>query len=430
MSELVEFYQQQASARFSNIPWLAHMQKNALADLTRLGFPTRHHEDWKYTTVDFFLQQQFSSELNKSGLVDPPHAATKASKSIPVSPSISIALVNGNVVNSAELKESLPPGVVVQSLAQALVEHAEKIKPYLSCILEQQHGFHVLNTAMLHSGLFIYLPAGACLTAPLILSHWQDKANHAAYIRHLVIAETGSSASIIEDYQGDASTCYFTNTVTEVYVAAHAKVTHYKMQRESKLAYHIGHLAVKQAAGSQFDSHAFNFGGKLVRSDITIGLDEPDAQCLMNGIYAPTDGQHIDHHTLVTHAAPSCRSEQDYKGILSGHSRAVFNGRVIVAKDAQHTQAKQQNKNLLLSTNTEIDTKPQLEIFANDVVCTHGATVGQLDEEALFYLATRGIGRADANRYLVQAFAVENLRILANTELADWVSTLLNQQLG
>ena len=150
----------------------------------------------------------------------------------------------------------------------------------------------------------------------------------------------------------------------------------------------------------------------------------------MNGVYAPADGQHIDHHTLVTHAAPNCRSEQDYKGILSGHSRAVFNGRVIVAKDAQHTQAKQQNKNLLLSKSTEIDTKPQLEIFANDVVCTHGATVGQLDEDALFYLATRGIGRVEASRYLVQAFAVENLRLLANVELADWVGTLLNQQLG
>ena len=150
----------------------------------------------------------------------------------------------------------------------------------------------------------------------------------------------------------------------------------------------------------------------------------------MNGIYAPSEGQHIDHHTVVTHEAPRCRSEQDYKGILNGHSRAVCNGRVIVAKDAQHTEAKQQNKNVLLSKHAKIDTKPQLEIFADDVVCTHGATVGQLDEDALFYLATRGIGRAEAMRYLVQAFAVDNLRKLANDELADWLGTLLNQQVG
>ena len=249
------------------------------------------------------------------------------------------------------------------------------------------------------------------------------------YIRHLVILEEGSSASLIEDYQGDEHTCYVSNTITEVSLAAHTKLTHYKIQRESKMAYHMGHIAVKQAKGSQLDSHLFSVGGKWVRSDMTIELQEPDAQCLMNGIYTPADLQHMDHHTLVVHEAPSCRSEQDYKGILSGRSRAVFNGRVIVAKGAQHTEAKQQNKNLLLSKNTEIDTKPQLEIFADDVICTHGATVGQLDEEALFYLATRGIGRADASRYLVRAFAAENIRTMGNTTLAEWVGTLLNDRM-
>ena len=219
MSESLDFYQQQASARFSNIPWLAHMQKKALDDLTRMGFPTRQNEDWKYTTVDSFLQQQFSSGLVTNGSAGPSYGA------IPVSDGHSIDLVNGNVVNSAALTNGFPPGVVVQPLAQALVEHAEKIKPYLSRILQQQHGFHALNTAMLQSGLFIYLPAGVCLTAPLILSHWQDKANQATYIRHLVIAEAGSSARIFEDYQGDANTCYFTNTITEIYVAAQATLT-------------------------------------------------------------------------------------------------------------------------------------------------------------------------------------------------------------
>ena len=422
MSELLDFYQQQASAQFSTIPWLRRMQEKALADFTRMGFPARFHEDWKYTVIDSFLQQQFSSKqmtpLSKSQYSQP--GTPIPGKHYP------IALVNGMVVGSDTLAASLPTGVVVQPLSQAWVEHPEKIKSHLSRVLQQQHGFQALNTAMLNCGLFVYLPKGVCLTTPLVLTHWQDKANQAVYVRHLVILDEGSSASIVEDYQGDAHSCYVTNTITEAYLAAHAKLTHYKMQRESKLAYHIGHLAVKQAAGSQFDSHSFSLGGKLVRSDITIGLQEPQAQCLMNGIYVPTDLQHMDHHTVVTHQAPNCRSEQDYKGILSGHSRAVFNGRIIVAKGAQHTEAKQQNKNLLLSKNTEIDTKPQLEIFADDVICTHGATVGQLDEEALFYLATRGIGRAEAIRYLVQAFTVENLRAIANVELAEWLNTILN----
>lgn len=413
MSELLRFYKKEASGRFSTIPWLLDMQKNALADFTRMGFPTRHLEDWKYTVVDSFLQQQFASEQAS--------ATTAHPSSIPVG--LPISLMNGNVAGTDALE--LPEGVIVQPLAQAIVEHAEKIKPYLNRILQQEHGFQALNTAMLNSGLFIYLPKGACLTTPLLLSHWQDKANQASHVRHLMILEEGSSASVIEDFQGDATTCYFTNTITEVNLAPHAKLTHYKIQRESKLAYHMGHIAVQQGTGSQFDSHSFSLGGKLVRSDITIELTAPKAQCLMNGIYAPADGQHMDHHTIVRHQAPDCKSEQDYKGILNGHSRAVFNGRVIVAKDAQHTEAKQQNKNLLLSTNTEIDTKPQLEIFADDVVCTHGATVGHLDEEALFYLATRGIGHAEATRYLVQAFTINNLRIIANAELAEWLGALL-----
>lgn len=423
MSELLDFYQQQASARLSTIPWLLRLQEHALADFKRLGFPNRYQEDWKYTTVDAFLQQQFTTEQNQETTV-PTH------EQLPIKNAHSVALINSQVHGIEALQDKLPQGILVKPLAQALVEHADKIKPYLSQVLQQQHGFHALNTAMLQHGIFIYLPAGACLSQPLLISHWQDKANQAAYIRHLVIAEKASSATIIEDYAGDTQTCYFTNTVTEAYLAKDAQLSHYKIQRESKSAYHIGQVAVKQAAASQFVSHSFSSGGKWVRSDTMINLIEPRAHCCMNGIYATAEGQHVDHHTLVTHEVPECSSEQDYKGILNGHSRAVFNGRVIVAKDAQKTQAKQQNKNLLLSNNAEIDTKPQLEIFADDVMCTHGATVGQLDEEALFYLATRGIGRAEANRYLVLAFAAENLSKLANAELADCLSTLLNQQLG
>lgn len=423
MSEILDFYQQQQAATgFSNIPWLARLQENALADFARLGFPTRQLEDWKYTAVDSFLQQRFVMDKLGTANVD------ASQNDVPVGQKI--ALINGVIAGAEAFAASLPEGVIVQPLAQALLEHPEKIKPHLGAILQQEHGFHALNTAMLQAGLFIYLPEGVCLDEPLLLAHWQDNANQATYIRHVIVAEANSAASIIEDYQGIADCPYFTNTITEIYAAPHAKLQHYKIQREGKQAYHIGHLAVMQAADSQVGSHSFSIGGKLVRSDITIRLHEPRATCLMNGIYAPAEGQHIDHHTLVTHEVPDCLSEQDYKGILTGQSRAVFNGKVVVVKDAQRTLAKQQNKNLLLSAHAEIDTKPQLEIFADDVVCTHGATVGQLDEDALFYLATRGIGRAEASRFLIQAFTTENLRTLANPALATWISKLLTQQLG
>lgn len=223
--------------------------------------------------------------------------------------------------------------------------------------------------------------------------------------------------------------CYMTNGITELFIGSKAQVGHYKIQRESKQAFHFSHLAVQQSAASQLASQVVSLGGQLVRSDLSIALQEEQAQCFMNGIYMPTQGQHIDHHTTVNHLVPNCSSEQDYKGVLQGKARAVFNGKVIVAKNAQHTVAKQQNKNILLSARAEINTKPQLEIFADDVICSHGATVGQLDEEALFYLATRGIDRLEATRYLIHAFTQANLRAIPEQRFATWIDQLLTQQL-
>lgn len=417
MSEILEFYQQQAQAELSAVPWLAHMQTQALAALNKQGFPTRHHEEWKYTNVDALLKQSFARPSFKKN--------TALYSELPVKKRLTIE--NGTVTGADELMKQLPSGVLILSLEDAIAQHADLITPYLGKILHPEHAFHALNMAMLHSGVVIYIPAGITLEEPIALIHTQDEANQAVHLRHLIIAEAESQATIVEEYLGQNE--YFTNVVTEVYVGAQAHLTHYKIQRESKAAYHIGHLTVKQAAQSHFHSHSFSIGGKLVRSDISFYLQEQFAHCLLNGIYAPAEGQHVDHHTTVHHLVPNCSSEQDYKGILAGRSRAVFNGKVIVAKDAQHTDAKQQNKNILLTAHAEIDTKPQLEIFANDVLCSHGATVGQLDEDALFYLATRGIGPEEASQYLIHAFAQDNLRLIPHRELAEWLGLLLTEQL-
>ncbi|MBA2653269.1 MAG: Fe-S cluster assembly protein SufD [Tatlockia sp.] len=420
MSEVLDFYQQKAHERFSSIPWLAEIQENGLQELAQFGFPTRHNEEWKYTLVDVFLKHRFVQATNQPAQLD---------KGSDLPCGLPLNIQNGQVLANEALTSQLPDGVIVQSFAEALEQHPDKLKLYLGKALPHDHAFQALNTAMLGTGIFIYLPAGVCIEQPIVLSHWQENQDQAVYNRCLIIAEEGSEATIIEDYSGAKDCCYFTNTATELFTAAKAKIVHYKIQREAKSAYHIGHLAVVQARNSQFDSHSLSLGGKLVRSDLTLRLEEENAACLMNGIYAPSEGQHIDHHTTVYHLVPNCQSKQDYKGILNGRSRAVFNGKVIVAKDAQHTQANQQNKNLLLGALAEIDTKPQLEIFADDVICTHGATVGQLDEDALFYMATRGIERKEASGYLIQAFAEENLRLVPDKSIADWMATLLNEQL-
>lgn len=418
MSEPLDFYQQKAKERFSTIPWLAEIQRQGLGEFANYGFPNRHHEEWKYTLVDAFLTHRFEQQDNKQP------ANMQNDPKMPVGFHLSIQ--NGQVLITKDLQ--LPEGVLVQSLAEAL--KGDKLKAYLGKALQHEHGFQALNTAMLGSGVFIYLPAGVKVESPILLSHWQDQNNQAIYNRCLIVAEEGAEATIVEDFRGAESCSYFTNTVTELFAAASSQLIHYKIQREGKAAFHIGHLAVQQAKSSKLQSHSLSLGGKLVRSDLTLRLEEENAACLMNGIYVTSEGQHIDHHTTVHHLVPNCQSEQDYKGILNGHSRAVFNGKVIVAKGAQQTQAKQQNKNILLSAQAEIDTKPQLEIFADDVICTHGATVGQLDEDALFYLATRGIDRAQASKYLIHAFAADNLRLVPSKSFADWMATLLNEQLG
>lgn len=422
MNDMIDFYRKQAKTGLSTIPWLAELQSQALIDLKVQGFPNRHHEEWKYTLVDSLLKQPF----NRAG-ADGAHAVSAASE-LPLPQQVLIH--NGAVLGTDALAALLPKGVLVLPLAQALLEHSDLVKPRLGQILQQEHGFHALNTAMIHSGVFIYVPAGIRVELPIALVHTQSEANQAVHLRHLIIAEANSQATIVEDYSGTTDSCYFTNTITEIFVGAQAELTHFKIQRESKAAYHLGHLSVQQSANSQFANHAISLGGKLVRSDLSIYLQESHAHCLMNAIYAPTEGQHVDHHTTVHHLVPDCSSEQDYKGILKGRARAVFNGKVCVAKDAQRTDAKQQNKNLLLSAHAEIDTKPQLEIFADDVVCSHGATVGQLDEDALFYLATRGIDRAEAMHYLINAFAENNLNLIPHRALADWMRHLLTEQLG
>ncbi len=430
MSEILDFYQQRAKASLSTLPWLAQLQTKALMDLHRCGFPTRHDEDWKYTRVDALLNQPFML----SGTVDSSQESAitmhdeQVHSDLPISQHVLIR--NGLILGIEQLTSTLPKGVLVLPLSVALMQHPELLKPYLGTILKQEHGFHYLNTAMIHCGVLIYIPAGVVIEEPIALTHIQTQTNQAVYLRHLIVAEANSQATIIEDYQGLADCCYLTNKVTEIVVGTDAKLTHCTIQRESKSAFHVGHLSVKQSAGSEFANHSLSLGGQWVRSDISLYLQEEKARSLMNGIYAPAEGQHVDHHTTVQHLVPNCSSEQDYKGILTGRSRAVFNGKVIVAKDAQHTDAKQQNKNLLLSANAEVDTKPQLEIFADDVLCSHGATVGQLDEEALFYLATRGIDRLEASHYLIHAFASDNLRLIPHRQLADYMGHLLTQQLG
>lgn len=416
----VQFYQHESEQLQSDDAVLQTLRQQGLAEFTRLGFPARRDEDWRYTSVLAFLKHQFHSTGNG---IAPYNEQVIINKQMDVPWGHKLVFVDGVLMGLDAVRKLLPAGVIVAPILEALQTVPEKITPYLDKILHTQHGFHAQNSAMLQWGLFIYVPEHVCVTEPLLLVHWQTRAEQAVYLRHVVVTESGASLSLIEDYQGPADLSYYTNTITEAWVGPKAYLRHYKLQREGNAAWHFGHFAVKLAEGSQVDSHALSLGALWSRFDACFSMREPHARCFLNGIYAPKGQQHMDHHTWVYHDAPHGTSEQDYKGIVSEAAHAVFNGQVHVARHAQKTVAKQQNKNLLLSKQAEIDTKPQLDIAADDVQCTHGATVGQLDTDALFYFATRGIGVQEATEYLIQGFVAENLRAIGHDEFAAWLQT-------
>lgn len=418
MNALVEFYAKQA---VSNRPsWFKPIQQQAYDELQRFKFPTRADEEWKYTSLDAFTKKQFFF---------PKQDAVKNTASPAFNGAKQLLIENGYFNDSNLNLDDLPPGVIIKPISQALNDHAELISSYLGKILQSEHGFHAFNTLAFTSGLFIYIPENTQLEKTLLIDQWQDVADSGVNHRHLIMLGENSQATILNLFHGAPQAVYFTNTITEVLLAKRSVLTHYTIQQAGKSSVNINHLAVEQREESNLFSHNINLGGQLVRSDITVNLKEIKARCLLNGLYMPEDHQHIDQHTTIVHQVPECFSQQDYKGILSGRGRAVFNGKINVAKHALYTEALQQNKNLLLSPLAEINTKPQLEIFADDVICSHGATVGQLDEDALFYLLTRGIERADAMRYLIHAFAENNLRFITDKTISEWIAHLINQQL-
>jgi len=298
----------------------------------------------------------------------------------------------------------------VESLAggagdEAAAGQLARIAPF------DQHAFVALNTAFLDDGAYLKLPAGAIVPQPIHVLFITTSAagRPVTHPRVLIVLEPNSQASVVETYAGDPDAAYFTNAVTEIVLGENAVLHHCKVQHESAAAYHIGSMQVRAGRSSTCASHSISLGGALVRNDIVAVLNGEGAECTLNGLYL-ADGQRlVDNHTTIDHAQPHCASREVYKGILADRARGVFNGKIVVRPDAQKTDAKQTNRALLLSADALINTKPQLEIFANDVKCTHGAAVGQLDDEAVFYLRSRGLGEAAARQLLIHAFAAEVL---------------------
>jgi Fe-S cluster assembly protein SufD len=428
----IEAYREDFESQPAGPDWLQTLRKQGMTRFQALGFPTTKNEDWHFTSVAPIAERTFrlasrESATAASGVTDRRESSRRrddGATSLGVTRADldkfnfgengwhTIVFVNGAFSEDLSSKAGLGNGVRVSSLADAIKARPSGIERHLGKIAKfEQHTFTALNTAFIEDGAFIEFAVDALVEQPIHLVFVSD-GEGASHPRNLIVAGRHSRATVIESYVSLRDSGYFTNAVTEISVGEGAHVDHYKMQRESESAFHVGTVQISQARDSQLHSFSFAVGGSLARTNIYTSLDGDAATCTLNGLYLTDGTQHIDNQTSIEHIAPNCPSHEVYKGVLDGRSHGVFNGKVYVHPEAQKTDGKQSNNNLLLSPGARVDTKPQLEIFADDVKCTHGATVGRLDEQAMFYLNSRGIGPETARILLTYAFAADVLETI------------------
>jgi Fe-S cluster assembly protein SufD len=407
-------------------PWLIALRREGYSEFGEAGFPTTHDEDWRFTNVAPIAQTRFAL-LHKDAALNVEELEQFGATSFPCC----LVFVNGKYSAQLSRTPALPKGVKVGSLAEAIATGDEKVQEQLGRHLNfRRDAFAALNTAFIEDGAYVYVPRSTVVEQPIYAlyvstSSAEPVMNHP---RNLVIVEENSQATIVEDYVSldeQAGAPAFSNTVTELVAGESAVVSHYMIVRESEQTFNVSTLRIQQARSSNVATHSLLLGGALIRNNVHPVLAGEGAECLINGLFMANGRQHMDNYMLVEHASPHCDSRQFYNGILNGQSRGVFHGRIIVHKDAQKTDAKQTNRNLLLCDDAQIDTKPQLEIYADDVKCTHGATIGQVDETALFYLRSRGLSEVSAKHLLLQAFANECLDRMHTGPVRDHVERLV-----
>jgi len=410
------------------------LRDDALERYMRAGVPTTRDEEFKYTPLadlrDIDFRPSYGSIVHRKDLLNTPVGEIEA---------ITLAFVNGEYAPEISTEGVLPDGAVFCTLREAMETHEEIVLKHLGKVHQlkgklgttNDERFRDLNTAYLSEGAFLYVPKNVALEH-LVHVLYVSRADHgpfAAYPRTLVVLEEGSEAKILESYVGLGGR-YFTNAVTELSVHKNAHLEHTRFQAEDLEAIHIGLVAADQETDSVLTSNNAMFGGKVARLDSNFWVGGQNAETWLNGAYVGTGDQIVDNHTRIDHAVPNCNSFEVYKGIIGGEATGVFNGKIFVYEDAQKTDAKQTNQAILLSPTAQLNTKPQLEIFADDVKCTHGATVGQLREDARFYLRSRGIPKPEADALLVYAFAAEVLEKISIKSVRDALERVLYEKLN
>jgi Fe-S cluster assembly protein SufD len=406
----VEAYRAFAANGASGAPaWLRDLRDGGIARFGELGFPTTKQEAWRFTSVTPIIATVF--ELA--------HPASRVPTLEAIAPFLfgdgpRLVFVNGSFSLNLSRVTGLPAGTRVESLAAALTTDPAPIREHLGKYAGfTDRPFAALNTAFVRDGAFVYVPAKVTIAEPIQLLFLAmppvGGARPVAHPRNLIVIEREARATVVEIYGALGEGVYWTNAVTELAAGDGARADYYRVQRESDRAYHVGVTDVHQGRDTTVNVHAVSLGGALARHDLRGTLAGPGGYLILNGLYVLGGDQHADHHTAIDHAAPHCESHEYFNGVLAGRSRGIFNGRIIVRPGAQKTDSKQTNNNLLLSGEAHADSQPQLEIYADDVKCTHGSTVGPLDPKAMFYLRSRGLDETEARRLLTYGFAAEIL---------------------
>ena len=406
--------------------WLARIRRSAIDRFRELGFPTPRLEDWRFTNVAPIASVPFRISASARTLSSTESLLARGLGS--QAPNL-LVFENGRYRPTRSRLADLPEGATVLSFAEALRERAPSVEAHFARhAAYEAHAFAALNTAFAEDGALIQIPKGSVVSSPIYLAFLSDADKPSlSNPRVLIVAAENSAAKVVEAYFGQGE--YLTNAVTEIVLGQGASVEHYKLQGEGEEASHIALTQVQQEKDSRFVSHSLALGARLARNEIRVALDAEGAECTLNGLYLASGRQHLDNTTFIDHLKPRCTSREIYKGIVGDRASAVFSGRILVRPDAQKTDSSQTNKNLLLSEDATVDSKPQLAIYADDVKCTHGATVGQIDEASLFYLRSRGLPAEQARALLTYAFASDIVRRVESASIRAQVQRLVAARL-
>jgi Fe-S cluster assembly protein SufD len=390
-----------------SLAWVKELRAQAIARFTALGLPTTAQEDWRFTSVQAIAETAFA--LPSTPRADAPSAKEIRAYEVCEAGRHLVVFVNGRYSGALSSVAGLPAGVKVGSLAEALKTDGELVRRYLGKYIPDDHAFAALNMSFVFDGGFVYIPPGVTMEEPVQFLYLSvpGAVPTVSHPRSLVVVERMGRASVVETYAGHGDGVYLTNAVSEIVVADGARADIYRIQREREQAFHVASTATHQGRDSVVQLHPVVLGAALARHDINVVLDGENGLALLNGLYILGGNQHADHHTTIDHAKPHCESHEYFNGVLDGGSHGVFNGRIIVRPGAQRTDSKQTNNNLVLSEDARADSQPQLEIYADDVKCTHGATLGPIDEGAMFYMRSRGIPLAEARSLLTYGFGAE-----------------------